>query len=444
MWHYIGRNWFRNGVVPFHGGVDNKSPMIFAIYGLSDLLFGVNYWFPRLLGTAVQTAGLWLVYRIALGLSGKRAALIALTMCGLANLWRATDGKFVSLTETYAVFFLVAGFYQYFTKEGSRSAWIAGIFSGLAIAFRLSALFGATSLFLVFLRRDRKSGLQCGMGIIGTLGILLLAAWVCGITPHDLLWYGLLDNFGKGSATDHSALWKLEQFTSGFFYSEFLLFYPGLIGYLFMKKRNPELTIWLLFEFAGIVAVGIFARAHFRMIVPPLALINAVAISRMIEKYGIPFRPVYLMIWILFFPKLIEPLVNLKKIFFRPADNAAIYCKDPGRVPDDLAKKQLGLWVRSQTKEDDRVLVAGYGAIVQAYSERRSPSIYFNATQTEQASRVFASEIQRFPPRMVLVPVSDSYTREVGEDTRNAVSGLLANGYNLKGCKFGYLVYAAR
>jgi len=41
MWHYIGRNWFRNGLVPYAGGVDNHSPLFFAIFGLSDRLFGV-------------------------------------------------------------------------------------------------------------------------------------------------------------------------------------------------------------------------------------------------------------------------------------------------------------------------------------------------------------------------------------------------------------------
>ena len=57
MWHYIGRNWIRNGLVPYQGGVDNKSPLIFLIFGISDWLFGVNYWFPRLLGIAVQSTG---------------------------------------------------------------------------------------------------------------------------------------------------------------------------------------------------------------------------------------------------------------------------------------------------------------------------------------------------------------------------------------------------
>src|SRR3978361_688417 len=65
MWHYIGRNWFRNGLVPYHGGADNKSPLFYVIFGLSDWLFGVNYWFPRVLGTIVQSAGIFYVYKIA-------------------------------------------------------------------------------------------------------------------------------------------------------------------------------------------------------------------------------------------------------------------------------------------------------------------------------------------------------------------------------------------
>src|ERR1700709_2422484 len=65
MWQYIGRNWFRNGLVPYNGGVDNKSPAIFAIFGLSDKLFGVNYWFGRVLGTLVQSIGIYYLYKLA-------------------------------------------------------------------------------------------------------------------------------------------------------------------------------------------------------------------------------------------------------------------------------------------------------------------------------------------------------------------------------------------
>src|SRR5579871_5354318 len=77
MWQYIGRNWFRNGLVPYTGGVDNKSPMIFAIFGLSDKLFGVNYWFGRVLGALVQSVGIYYLYKLAKHIAGEQAGILA-------------------------------------------------------------------------------------------------------------------------------------------------------------------------------------------------------------------------------------------------------------------------------------------------------------------------------------------------------------------------------
>jgi hypothetical protein len=441
MWHYIGRNWFRYGMVPYSGGVDNKSPLIFVIYGISDRLFGVNYWFPRILGTLVQTGSLWLVYLIGLRISGRRVAILSLTLCGLSFLWRSTDGKFVSLTETYAIFFLLGAFYFYFRQRGSLSYILAGLLAGLAIGFRLSALFGTLSIFIVAFRHGWRPAFLFLLGVsCAVLGLLALAG-ICHISLHDLFLYGFLDNFGTGSATDQSPLWKLENFTNAFFYSELLLFYPSLLGYLFMRKKVPELTLWLILECIGIIAVGIFARAHFKLLLPVFSLTAAIAIHEMVQQYNIPFKPVYLAIWLLFFPKLVEPIVNLKKIFIPPSDNAEAFCADPNKAPGDQEKKALGIWIRNHTREDDLVLVAGYGAIVQAYSERRSPSIFFNATQTGRAASQFAVEINAYPSRMVLVPQSGNYKQEVRQEVREAVDQLVASGYHATGCRYGYKVY---
>src|ERR1700760_2965526 len=120
MWHYIGRNWFRYGLVPYTGGVDNKSPLYMVIYGISDLLFGVNYWFPRVLGTAVQTLGIYFLYKIAHHLAGKRAGLLVISFYGLSVLWHAADGRYVSYTETYKIIFSIIAFYCFITGSKNR------------------------------------------------------------------------------------------------------------------------------------------------------------------------------------------------------------------------------------------------------------------------------------------------------------------------------------
>src|SRR5271169_5778895 len=93
MWQYIGRNWLRNGLVPYAGGIDNKSPLIFLIFGISDWLFGVNFWFPRLLGIVVQSLGLYWLYKIAEKTIRPGAGIFAISFYGLSMLWRSTGGK---------------------------------------------------------------------------------------------------------------------------------------------------------------------------------------------------------------------------------------------------------------------------------------------------------------------------------------------------------------
>src|SRR6202043_1893289 len=153
----------------------------------------------------------------------------------------------------------------------------------------------------------------------------------------DFFTYGLVDNFGTGSPTDHSILWRMENFLNGFFYSELILFYPGLVGYFLLKKRFPLITNWLICVFIGINVIGIYARPHFKDILPVLSVMSALSIAHLTKTYAIPNRPILLVVWLVFFPKLTEPFVSLKKLMFRPADPAETYCKAPFSQPDDYA-----------------------------------------------------------------------------------------------------------
>jgi 4-amino-4-deoxy-L-arabinose transferase-like glycosyltransferase len=155
MWHYIGRNWFRNGLVPYSGGVDNKSPLFFAIFGLSDKLFGVNYWFPRLLGTACQTVGIYYIYKIANQQAGRQAGMLAISFYGLSVCWHSFDGRYVSYDETYEVMFIILSFYFLLSAENKKGLFISGFLAAMGLGFRLSATFAIVALFIASLNRKR-------------------------------------------------------------------------------------------------------------------------------------------------------------------------------------------------------------------------------------------------------------------------------------------------
>jgi len=441
MWQYIGRNWFRHGLTPYSGGVDNKSPLIFAVFGLSDKLFGANYWFPRILGTICQSTGLYFVYKIAKHIAGNQAAILALTLYGLSLLWRSTGSKYVSYTETYSVTCTIIAFYMFLNaKKGSRS-FISGFVAALGAGFRLSACFGILALFILSIRGNRKSFILFAIGTICGILLLMLIMLMTGISLHDFMHYAILDNFGPGSATDHSFLWKLENFSDKFFYSELILFYPAVLGYFFIKKKLDPLGIWLLCAFIGINVIGIYDRAHLKDILPVLSLTAALSIAHLINIYKVPAKQVMMIIWITFFPKIIEPLVGLKKLFAHDVDKSENYCREPYQRPDEGSKRKMGLWIRANTAEQERVLVAGYGAEIQAYSERLSPSIYFNVTQTKMAMQTFIDEINLNRPDMVAVPLFAEYIRDVVPDMRSFIHELVIKNYDLDTCLYGYDIY---
>ncbi|HLA58157.1 MAG TPA: glycosyltransferase family 39 protein [Puia sp.] len=442
MWQYIGRNWLRNGLVPYAGGIDNKSPLIFLIFGISDRLFGVNFWFPRLLGIAVQSAGIFLLYRIAEKRISPRAGLFAISLYGLALAWRTTGGKYVSYTETYAITFILAAIYFSISLRSDRYSFFGGLLAGFGLGFRFSAAFGILPLFIYHFNKSRKTGIIFLLGIVTATGFLLFLGLLAGIRPNDYLFYGFTDNFGSGSPTSHSLAWEAQKFADGFFYSELILFYPAVLAYFFIVRKMDFLKGWLMSEFIGIVILGIYARNHFKELLPVLSLMAAFVIDRLIENYHIPPRQLMLGIWILFFPKTFEPLFAIKKLFL-PRNPSSVNNK-PFADEDENKKKDIGLWIRNNTNSKEKLFVAGYGAQIQAYSERQSPSVYFNATQTLFAKKKLFADLMADKPELLVIPLSDKYAGSVGEDIRSYVQGLATNYYTLDTCLYNYNIYKYR
>lgn len=464
MWHYIGRNWFRFGLTPYEGGVDNKSPLIFAVYGLSDILSGINVWFPRLLGTIVQSAGIYFLYKIALRLTAhqdaersRQTGIITITIYGLSLLWRASGGKYVSFTETYAVTFLLIAVHYYLNasgqanKESSKKFLLGGVFAGIAFGWRISACFTIVALLLHALLKQKRAIVPFATGLVVTIVILGALAVVAGIDLKDIYTYAFAGNFGDGSTTDHSLGWKLDNFLMSFFYSEFLLFYPLLAGYFLLRQRTglqsaaaALLLIWLLLEFIGINILGIYARPHFKHLLPVLSLMSALTIVQVMHAHTISIKHVLVAVWLLCFPKVTEPYYGLKRKLEVTSNlpELTILPDSPTLRPDEYGEIALGRWLRGHSAENDLLFVAGFGARVQLYAERRSPAIYFNVTQTSAAKKKMMQEIMISKPAIIAIPVFPEYALHVQEDIRRFIDNLAAIEYQMiEKNIYGYSVF---
>lgn len=441
-WHYVGRNWFRLGLTPYKGGFDNKSPLIFIVYGISDLLFGVNYWFPRVVGTLVQTAGVWFLYRIAADLAGRRAGILTISLYGLSLLWDGTRGKFPSLTETYEVTALIIAAWYFINARAAKGLFISGIFAGLAFAFRLTAVSGILALFIFSFLEDRNYAIAFAGGLIVCLAVLAGAFTLAGIHLREFWSYTFADNMAGGGYSFRDAESKLNNLVNGFFHTELILFYPFLFGYLFMQRRLDWITLWLLGGCACIVRIGQYEAAHFKDILPALSLTSALCIDHLVSKYGLSFRKCLAVVWICFFPKSTEPVLCIRRIFYPVEATPQANCNPPYSPLDNLSRKKLGRWVRDHTDPGDKVLVPFYGAAIQVYTERLSPTFYFNTNEWPQAKTVFYRELREHKPGMVIIPLSEDYRQIVSGEMRSFIQGLVdTGGYRNDTCMYGYTVY---
>jgi hypothetical protein len=440
MWHYIGRNWFRNGLAPYAGGVDNKSPLIFAVFGLSDRLFGVNYWFPRVLASGCEVIGLFYIYKIARLVVGHKAGVLAVSFYGLSLLWHDTGGKYVSYTETYEVLFVIVAFYRFLAAKEKKDIFIAGLLIGIATAFRITAVFAAVLILVNCFRKHKFYAMVFVGGALASTLTLVLIAFLLHVDLGTMFTNMLFDNFNSGSATDHSFSWKLHNFADKFIWSGMPLFYPLVVGYLFIKRKVNLFVWWFILAFVGICAVGIFDAVHLKEVLPSLSLMSGVFVASAEDRFRWPAIPVILLVWLVFIPKESEPVRNFGKLFLDIPTKIG-YCQSPYLIPDEGTRKKLGQYVRDQTSLADKVYIAGFGAQVQVYSERISPTIYFNVTQTPMAKTQFYSDVQRTKPAMILVPKFEQYKETVGKDMRDFVDSLVARDYRLVGCEYNYNIY---
>lgn len=426
---------------PYSGGIDNKTPLIFAIFGLSFKLFGVNYWFPRLLGAVCQTIGVYYLYKIANHIAGKQTAVIATTLYGLSLTWKTTGGNYVSFTETYAVMFVIIAFYHCTTANNLTKYSLAGILAGAGFAFRFSAIFSIAAIFFYVIRKDRKGSIIFTASVLVTTALIVALLAVCGVSPTALLHNALLDNFGAGSTTDHNFSWKLTAFMDGFFYAEIILFYPFIALYFLLNKKPGFIGVWLICTFIGINVLGIYARNHFKELLPAMALLSGLAIGQLVTQYNVPLKVMLGIVWIAFFPKTIDPLVNFKILVHPQAIQNQNYCAQPYRQPDEYAEKQLGLWIKANTADTDHVFVAGFGARVQAYAERRSPTIYFNVTQTNIAKQTLYNDLRVNKAALMVIPLFPEYKNYVQPEITTFIDSVAVANYRFTGCMYGYSIY---
>ncbi len=423
LWNYIGWAWGSYGYVPYRDAVDDKTPGIFILFAASVKLFGVNVWFPRLLGCLATAAGSLVIYRIARDLLDHLAGVFAMVLFGLSMSWWLLDGPFAAQTETFMVLFVAMSALAVISAQrAQRRRWsLAGMFAaglamGFAVSFKQIAVFSAAGLFLFYLcvrKRGRfltDSILVC-TGIITAIGVSLIPLLAGGVGVWEYIQGAWLVYFGPVAVSySTSAADRIAGFRHAWLRTDMILWVPLLFLFFLQYRRARSACIpvagiglWVLFEFLGVNISGNYYGHQFKQVVPPLAVASGIAMSLLIRRFARGESQSR---------RLAICVFAAVAVFFLPYESLrrALISGPPKDYP-----RMLGAWVHDRTGPDDYVFVAGDSGSgctqIIAYTRRPAASKYFFWTflAIPQARRIVLNDFDARRPRFVLWHKNSSY-----------------------------------
>lgn len=449
IWNYMGHVWIKYDIAPYKGAVENKTPGIFFIYAISNFFFGVNVWFPRLVGIFATVVASRYIYSIGKMLGTSTTGVFSMLFFGLTMAWRFTEGRHPAYTETFMVFFTIISFYYAFKMFNSGQPIIpkyvlySGLLIGSAIVFKQIAIITTPALFLLLIMREvhiwaslrdnYKTLAIFGIGVLIPNLISLVPLLISGVTIGEYFegaWLILINEPRFDNPRSFTQM--LFAFVKFWKDSKIVYFYPFIILFLILKdnliKGNIPfmgIVFWMIFDFIGVNASLHYYGHQVKQIIPSFAVASGISLSYLFNL-NIFSDPIFLrkkiMVLILIF------------ILWVP-----IYTHVFGDDTPDTYK-ELGLWIKENTSADDYVYIwAEDRSTSLAYSERRSPSKYFDTYTISETNNKHMDELKGdlidLKPTLFLTPTKNEIS------VPDWLKNLLDVSYILVNEKYGYKVF---
>ncbi|WP_347922319.1 glycosyltransferase family 39 protein [Pontimicrobium sp. SW4] len=416
IWSYIGWLWSNQGIPPYIGIVENKTPGIFMLFALANKFSVDTIFIVRTLGVLFSLGTTILVYEIGKRLVDKATGIISIYIFGLTYSWSLLDGFAFAQTEIFMIFFSTLAFYFLINKSNSFSyKWLilSGLSLGLAIMFKQIAITTALALVIVFLILNTNYTNRQRIKGIGFIGI--------GVLLSTLFSYSILYMFDVTFLEYINGAWKIllnsgskiesvnthfSNFIKVFFYSKFILFLPILVLF-FMNKKICSKTMylflgtWFIFDFIGVNASGYYYGHQIKQLLPSLSLIIAIVVSFHINKYSANLKKyashqssLSILVLIIFLFPYKQLYVNANSLI-----NYSTYNK--------VYINEASNWLKSNTDNDDFIYALGADQeliFILDQTQRKSSSKYFNSIfiKEDLQRNLVLNDIKQNSPKFIL------------------------------------------
>lgn len=178
--HYVGRQWFYEGRLPYRDAVEHKPPGVYIYYGIVIRLLGDNMVGIRVVDIFLTFLLGWMAARlmsdgkVARGLYGATIFFVSIAHYGLFLFWDTAQCDFVAMLLLFAS--------VYHLRRGPTVAWrvaVAGLLVGLSILMKPFALAlllpGGLVLHRLYTARKTPKLVLRDLGLFAGGGLLPIA-----------------------------------------------------------------------------------------------------------------------------------------------------------------------------------------------------------------------------------------------------------------------------
>ncbi|MBI3939992.1 MAG: glycosyltransferase family 39 protein [Acidobacteria bacterium] len=453
---YIGSRWLL-GEVPYQESFDQKPPGVFLVYGLMMRLIGTSpaaiHW-----GTQIYSlATLAVLFCLGRRLFSFHAGIAAAAFCAAMMADPSVLGNAAN-TEVFMILPMAASLLAAVRCKELGSVvhgLIAGILGAAAILFKQVALPGlAFCLLIVLLSPGKRWRLGASL-LLGALGVVLA---VFGYFLAVGAWKGFYD-CTMGHNLSYAASLPLWQYPSTFwagfrkilnaFWPVYLLAGAGLLGPLLPGKqaqsdplrRNVALAAgWLFFSFLGVAIGGYFREHYFIQILPAVALLAGLGLTRIplpqvrpVARNALPYLGIAV---IIAYGIFVSPWYYLRGSAEERSRRLYGYNPFPESIP-------VSEFIRRNSSRGERIFVFGSEPQILYYAQRKSASRYIfvyplmgSFPGTVERQRQVLQELERNQPKFIVtvfVPSSFAASQGAPPDLSRGVQDLLYRSYRIAG-----------
>lgn len=379
-----------DGGVPYRDSFDHKPPLVYFIYAVIVKIAG-----PTLTGVRLFTLGWGLLAVLAVGgagwlLWGRGAGLAAAFLYALFSGGPLIYGTSAN-TETFMVLPLLLALLCFICQQrdlrpnGAAVPWLflAGLFSGLAVMLKQTAVFNML-VFLPFLLRGRRGLarrlLQLAAGA-AVVPLLLAAYFAVRGAWSDFFYCTVLVN-KKYLATVPGGFWtRLSEglaitFNIALLENAWLWIFSLLaLGLIMRRDRRRENILVVLWGFASLLAVtlsGLFLGHYYIQVIPALCLLSAYGIVEFKQRADLYKKAALIF------------LCHIPLIYVLPFQTPFYLKYSPERISELKYKsrrfavsRRLAQELQGILKPEDTIFVWAANPELYFYLAKRAPTRYF-------------------------------------------------------------------